>query len=163
MNFSFMIPLTIVFVATYFLKKSSDEIVYLCGLVIVICLLFSLVLAPWQIQLLLLVIAAFSTIKLRQPNQTITEIELDKKPSLLYRGSNYEHNASNPNNIEVADADLEGKYRGQVWKNHHKEEVAIPHTFHLTYRGATVECQKYVALKEEEEAEIKATGNSPTD
>lgn len=162
MNFSFMIPLTIVFVATYFLKKSSDEIVYLCGVVIVICLLFSLVLAPWQIQLLLLVIAAISTLKFRQPNQTITESEIDNKLPLLYRGSNYEHNASNPNNIEVADADLEGKYRGQVWKNHHTEEAAIPQTFHLTYRGATVECQKYVALKEEEEAEIKANGHSPT-
>ncbi|XWK90742.1 MAG: DUF4278 domain-containing protein [Phormidium sp.] len=163
MNFSFMIPLTIVFVATYFLKKSSDEIVYLCGVVIVICLLFSLVLAPWQIQLLLLVIAAISTLKFRQQNQTIIESEIDNKLPLLYRGSNYEHNASNPNNIEVADADLEGKYRGQVWKNHHPEEPAIPQTFHLTYRGATVECQKYVALSEEEKAEIKVNGNLPTD
>ncbi|MFB2898352.1 DUF4278 domain-containing protein [Aerosakkonemataceae cyanobacterium BLCC-F50] len=163
MNFSFMIPLSIVFVATYFFKKSSDDIAYLCGIVIVICLLFSLILAPWQIQLLLLVLAALWTINLRQQNQTVVEVEQENKPTLLYRGSNYEHNASNANNIEVAEADLEGKYRGQVWKNHHKEETAIPQTFHLTYRGATVECQKYVALKDEEEAEIKANGHSPTD
>ncbi|MBE9227206.1 DUF4278 domain-containing protein [Phormidium sp. LEGE 05292] len=163
MNFSFMIPLTIVFVATYFFKKSADEIAYLSGIVIVIGLLLSLILAPWQIQLLLLVIAAISTLKLRQPNQTITEIEIDQKPSLLYRGSNYELNSSNPNNIEIADADLEGKYRGQVWKNHLSEEPAIPQTFQLTYRGSTVECQKYVVPSEEENGEIQVNRNSPTD
>lgn len=163
MNFSFMIPLGIVLIATYFFKKSADEIAYLSAIVMVIGLLFSLILAPWQFQLLLLVIAAFSTLRLRQQNQTITEIEIDQKPSLLYRGSNYELNSSNPNNIEVADADLEGKYRGQVWKNHLTEEAAIPQTFQLTYRGATVECQKYVAPTEEENAEIKVEGNSSPD
>ncbi|MFB2834686.1 DUF4278 domain-containing protein [Floridanema evergladense] len=160
MNFSFMIPLTIVFVATYFFKKSSDDIAYLCGVVIIIGLLLSLVLAPWQIQLLLLIIAALSTMTLRQPNQTITEVEIENKPSLTYRGSNYD-NTSNPSNIEVTDTELEGKYRGQVWKNHHPEEVVVPQTFHLTYRGATVECQKYVALTEEEQAEIEVKGNLP--
>lgn len=159
MNFSFMVPLSIVLVATYFFKKSADEIAYLSGLVIVIGLLFSLILAPWQIQLLLLMIAGLSTLKLRLPNQTITDLELDKKQSLLYRGSNYELNSSNPNNIKVTDTDLEGKYRGQVWKNHHTEETAIPQTFHITYRGATIECQKYVAPKEEEKAETKLDGN----
>lgn len=150
MNFSFMIPLTIVFVATYFLKKSSDEIVYLCGIIVIICLILSLILAPWQIQLLLLVITALSTIKWRQSSETITEIELENKPSLLYRGNNYELNTSDPDNIEVSEADLEGIYRGQIWKNHPPEEDIIPQTFNLTYRGANAECQKYVASPDED-------------
>jgi len=115
MNFSFMIPLTIVLVATYFLKKSSDEIVYLCGVIAVIGLLFSLMLAPWQIQLLLLIIAALWTINLRQQNQTVAEVDQEKKPTLPYWGNNYEDNSSNSGNIEVVEANLEGKYRGKFW------------------------------------------------
>ena len=163
MNFTFMIPLTIVLVATYFLKKSSDEIVYLCGIVAAIGLLLSLILAPWQIQLFLLAIAGLSTIKLGQQNQTV-EIEQDNKLPLLYRGNNYEHNSSNPNNIEVAETDLAGKYRGQLWKNDHSEAAKIPQTFHLTYRGASVDCQKYVAPSNEEKKllELKVDINSAT-
>lgn len=149
MNFTFMIPLSIVLVATYFLRKSEDEIVYLCGIVVVIGLLLSLILAPWQIQLFLLGVAGISTIKLGQQNQTL-ETELDSKPPLLYRGSNYEPNSSNSANAEVLEVDLEGKYRGQVWKNHHSEAAKIPQTFQLTYRGASTECQKYVPPSDEQ-------------
>ncbi|MGA9381474.1 MAG: DUF4278 domain-containing protein [Phormidium sp.] len=163
MNFTFMVPLTIVLVATYFLKKSSDEIVYLCGIIAAIGLLLSLILAPWQIQLFLLVIAGLWTIKLGQANQTV-KIEQENKLPLLYRGNNYEHNSSNSNNIEVAETDLAGKYRGQVWKNDRSEAAKIPQTFHLTYRGASVECQKYVAPSDEEKnvIQVKVDINSPT-
>lgn len=149
MNFTFMIPLSIVLVATYFIKKSEDEIVYLCGIVVVIGLVLSLILAPWQIQLLLLIIAGISTLKLGKQNPTI-EIESENKSSLQYRGSNYEHNQSNSDKVEVVETDLAGKYRGQVWKNHPSETAKIPQTFHLTYRGASTKCQKYAASSEQE-------------
>lgn len=166
MNFTFMIPLTIVLVATYFLRKSSDEIVYLCGIIAIIGLLLSLILAPWQIQLFLLVIAGLSTIKLRQPNQTVVEIEPENKPPLLYRGSNYTHNSSNSNsnNKEVVETDLVGKYRGQVWQNNHSEATKIPQVFHLRYRGANTDCQKYMPPSDEEKTviQIKVDVNSAT-
>lgn len=149
MNFTFMIPLSIVLIATYFLRKSEDEIVYLCGIVVIIGLVLSLILAPWQVQLFLLGVAAISTIKLGKQNQTL-EIEVENKPPLLYRGSNYEHKSSNSGNAEVSEVDLERKYRGQVWKNHHSEAAKIPQTFQLTYRGASAECQKYVAPSDEQ-------------
>ncbi|MFB2936328.1 DUF4278 domain-containing protein [Aerosakkonemataceae cyanobacterium BLCC-F154] len=163
MNFTFMIPLTIFIVATYFVKKSSDEIVYLCGLIAIVGLLLSLILAPWQIQLFLLVIAGLSTLKLRQPNQTVLEIEPTNKLSLLYRGSNYEH-SSVSNNHEVAETDLTGKYRGQVWQNHHSEAAKIPQIFHLRYRGANLDCQKYVAPSDREKTviQVKVDINSAT-
>lgn len=150
MNFTFMIPLSIVLVATYFIRKSEDEIVYLCGIVVVIGLLLSLILAPWQIQLLLLIIAGFSTLRLGKQNQTL-EIEPENKSSLQYRGSNYEHNQSNSIDVEAIETDVEGKYRGQVWKNSPSETAKIPQTFHVTYRGASTQCQKYVPSSEEEE------------
>jgi hypothetical protein len=157
-----MIPLTIVFVAIYFFKKSSEEIVYLCGIIAITALVLTLIIAPWQIQLFLLIIAALSTTKFWQPNQTITEIEVDNRKSLLYRGNNYENNSSNLNNLEIADADLEGKYRGQIcWKSHHSKE-ATPQTFPVTYRGAATECQKYVTKSEQEKAGIKGNVNSET-
>ncbi|OKH35256.1 hypothetical protein NIES2119_21040 [[Phormidium ambiguum] IAM M-71] len=149
MNFTFMIPLSIVLVATYFIRKSEDEIVYLCGIVVVIGLILSLILAPWQIQLLLLIIAGFSTLRLGRKNQTL-EIEAENKSSLQYRGSNYESNQSNSANIEVIEADVEGKYRGQVWKNNPTEKPKIPQVFHVTYRGASTQCQKYVVSSEQE-------------
>lgn len=166
MNFTFMIPLTIFIVATYFLKKSSDEIVYLCGIIAIIGLVLSLILAPWQIQLFLLVIAGLSTIKLSQPNQTVVEIEPENKPPLLYRGNNYEHNSANQNNLEVAETELARKYRGQVWQNHPSETAKseITQTFHLRYRGANLDCQKYVAPDDREKTviQVKADINSPT-
>jgi len=150
-SLSFIIPLTTVVVAVYFFKRSSDEIAYLAAIIAVVGLLLTLVLAPWQIQLLLLVVAAVYTKILWQtpPSvETTEEPEAENKTTLLYRGSNYEHETSN---VEVAEVEVERKYRGQVWKTNNFEEAkAIPQTFQITYRGGRVNCQKYVTPPVEE-------------
>jgi ABC-type enterochelin transport system permease subunit len=51
-----LIPLCTALATGYLFKKSTDEIAYLAGMFAAISLILSLVLAPWQIQLGLLII-----------------------------------------------------------------------------------------------------------
>lgn len=69
MTLAFLIPLFAGLVSGYIFKKSTDEIGYLPGAFAIVCFLISLVLAPWEIQLLLLVFVLFITQKLLQKNE----------------------------------------------------------------------------------------------
>lgn len=60
----FLIPLFTGLLTGYFVKKSTDEIAYIAGVFAFISLLLSLVLAPWQLQLMLLIFVFVSTKKL---------------------------------------------------------------------------------------------------
>lgn len=62
----FLIPLFTGLATGYISKKCTDEIAYLTGLFTVISLILSLVLAPWQIQLVMLVLVVISSNKLLQ-------------------------------------------------------------------------------------------------
>ncbi|MBW4644882.1 MAG: hypothetical protein KME23_18140 [Goleter apudmare HA4340-LM2] len=64
MAFSFLVPLFTGLLTGYLVKKTNDEIAYLGGVFAIISLILSLVLAPWQIQLMLLIIVLVSTKKL---------------------------------------------------------------------------------------------------
>nr|ADN13378.1 conserved hypothetical protein [Gloeothece verrucosa PCC 7822] len=55
----FLIPLITALVTGYIAYTANDEITYLTGAVTVIFLLVSLILAPWPVQLLILLITAF--------------------------------------------------------------------------------------------------------
>lgn len=68
MHLFFLIPLTTALVSGYIFQKSADEMAYLTGIVALISLFFSLVLAPWQIQLLVLGGVIYTTRKLLQEN-----------------------------------------------------------------------------------------------
>lgn len=61
MQLFFLIPLTICLAAGYVFKNSADEMAELTGLVIFVSLILSLVLAPWQFQLLVLMLVTIST------------------------------------------------------------------------------------------------------
>ena len=65
----FLIPLCTGLVTGYLFKKSSDEIAYLAGVFAAISLILSLILAPWQIQLGLLILVLVITNKLLQKNK----------------------------------------------------------------------------------------------
>ncbi|MEA5603913.1 hypothetical protein [Nostoc sp. UHCC 0252] len=65
----FLIPLCTALVTGYLFKKSSDEIAYLAGVFAAISLILSLILAPWQIQLGLLIIVLVMTNRLLQRNE----------------------------------------------------------------------------------------------
>ncbi|RCJ18232.1 hypothetical protein A6770_06565 [Nostoc minutum NIES-26] len=62
----FLIPLFTGLATGYFSKKCTDEIAYLTGLFTVISLILSLVLAPWQIQFVLLIFVIISSNRLLQ-------------------------------------------------------------------------------------------------
>jgi hypothetical protein len=65
----FLIPLFTGLLTAYFSKKCTDEIAHFTGLFTVISLIVSLVLAPWQIQLVLLILVLISTNRLLRENE----------------------------------------------------------------------------------------------
>jgi type IV secretory pathway TrbD component len=66
----FLIPLCTALATGYLFQKSTDEIAYLAGMFAAISLILSLVLAPWQIQLGLLIIVLIMTNRLLQENKS---------------------------------------------------------------------------------------------
>jgi chromate transport protein ChrA len=83
MHLSFFIPLCTGLITGYIFKKCSDEIGYLIGIFAAICLVFSLIFAPWQILLLLLVGILLVTKKLLEENEykLKQEEKQQKKPT----------------------------------------------------------------------------------
>lgn len=69
MGLFFLIPLFTGLIGGYIFKKSTDEIGYLVGIFAVISIVLSLVLAPWQIQLLLLIFTLITTQRFLQQNE----------------------------------------------------------------------------------------------
>ena len=65
----FLIPLCTALITGYLVKQTNDEIAYIAGVFGFICFILSLVLAPWQIQLLLLVVVLVSSIRLFSKNE----------------------------------------------------------------------------------------------
>lgn len=66
MDFSFLWPLVFAGVVFYVLKHSADEIAYISVAIFIVCLLVSLMIAPWQVQFLLLVLVLLGTQRLSQ-------------------------------------------------------------------------------------------------
>ena len=160
MSLFFLIPLAISLLAVYILQNSADEISYLSAAISLVCLFVSLVVAPWQIQILLLFLVLLSARRLLKQwrpvaelqieSQVETQLELqdDNKTQLSYRGVNYE---STPSTVEVAEVEVTGKYRGQVSKVRKLENIPVSQpTSELKYRGATVIPQASSALSVEQ-------------
>ncbi len=61
MHLSFLIPLCTALATDYVSKKCDGEIAYLISLFTIISLILSLVLAPWQFQLVILIVVLVST------------------------------------------------------------------------------------------------------
>ena len=143
MPWSFMITLGIALAVTYILKNSADEIAYLAASILLVSLLVSLVIAPWQIQVLLLVLALVSSNRLLQPSrQLIIESEPDKRTKLCYRGVDYEPPAPLE---EAKEGEIIGKYRGQILKAGTKQTALMVQqnqALELKYRGASIPGQK---------------------
>lgn len=64
----FLVPLLAGLTTGYISKKCQDEVAYLTGIFTVLSLVLSLVLAPWQIQVLLLIVVFASTNKFLRRN-----------------------------------------------------------------------------------------------
>ena len=123
----FLIPLSICVITGYIFNRCSDEVGYLAGLFAIISLIFSLILAPWEIQVLLLVVVLVTTKKLLQLNEyklkfeessddnpTVSQSKTKgRKFNLKYRGSGYEVKKNNQEFVEKEE--VTGKYRGTPW------------------------------------------------
>lgn len=143
MPWSFMMTLGIAAAVTYILKNSADEIAYLAVSILLVSLLVSLVIAPWQIQVLLLMLVLLGGRRVSQPSrQLIIESEPDKKLKLSYRGVDYEPTAPAE---EAKEKEIVGKYRGQIWKIGSEQTALIVQqnqALELKYRGASIPGQK---------------------
>ncbi|HLO85631.1 MAG TPA: hypothetical protein VK203_11595 [Nostocaceae cyanobacterium] len=62
----FLITLVTGLATTYLFKKKSDEVNYIAGVLMAICFILSLILAPWQMQLGILIFIVFGTNKFLQ-------------------------------------------------------------------------------------------------
>lgn len=82
MHLIFLIPLMTGLAAGYILKNCADEMAYLTGSVAAFSLILSLVLAPWQLQLLVLMLGLISTKRLLQQNEYRMKTEQNKQEQL---------------------------------------------------------------------------------
>jgi uncharacterized membrane protein len=70
MHIGFLIPLFTALFSGYLFKRISNEIAYLAGGFAVVCIFLSLILAPWEIQLTVLIVVLVVTKKLLQQNES---------------------------------------------------------------------------------------------
>jgi hypothetical protein len=78
MHLLFLIPLTVSIVAVYVSKNSTAEMAELTGLITFIGIILGLILAPWQLQLLVLMLVVIGTRRLLLQNQSRVELEKNK-------------------------------------------------------------------------------------
>ncbi|WP_248277551.1 hypothetical protein [Brasilonema sp. UFV-L1] len=96
----FLIPLFTGLVGGYIFKKCTDEIGHFIGIFALVCIVLSLVLAPWQILLLLLICTLMTTKKLLQQNEYKMN-QISEEQEELNSGENREQILSQPQDAEV--------------------------------------------------------------
>ena len=117
---SFTIWLIVSLIAVYIYANSNDEMAYLCATISVVSIIASLVLAPWQIKLLLLVLVLIG--------QQLPWLKKSIVPSQTKKLASLSNDESKP---KAALDDTEGKHRELV-------ETAGSQTFELKYRGVSI-------------------------
>jgi hypothetical protein len=151
MNLLFLVPLFIALIAAYLFQKTTQEIAYLTGTITAISLIISLIVAPWQLQLVIVIIALLLARQLwQQLNAIETPVEIlntsDKSSELSqsltapepeedksdkkYGGLTYQKGAP---------VTVERKYRGHVVKVQEvSPNLIIKQKSNLKYRGITI-------------------------
>ncbi len=150
----FVILLCACFITGYFvLKNSNNEISHLMTLFAVISLILGLVLAPWQILLLLLILIFISTSheyytskvfsrEIQYPQQPVSKSEPDY--NLIYRGACYRADPNTKSDgVTIAPVTHKLSFRGCTYfvcldPNAKSDGVTIaPVTHKLSFRGRT--------------------------
>jgi Domain of unknown function (DUF4278) len=152
MRWLFLVPLITSLTTAYISQRTADEIAYLTGAFAVLSLSISLVMAPWQIQLSILVLGFIIARQLwrklefgsqlagesedRASDRAIsTANEVEGKTIRKYRGVSYETTSAS----SVPVIETEGKYRGSPCKVHtYQQSNAAPPKVELKYRGASI-------------------------
>jgi hypothetical protein len=132
MHWLFLVPLSSGLISAYIAQKSADEIAYLTGAFTILSLFLTLVMAPWQIQILILLVAVIAVrqlwLKLNanfqlevKSDEIVAANTVDSKTTRKYRGVSYEPSAHQKETIEAKSAPL----------------IQSPKTV-LKYRGASI-------------------------
>lgn len=125
-------------------KTTATDIAYIAVSILVLGFVISLVVAPWQVKLFLLVLIFFTNMR-QEPDEVETEPKTPDKEQqeaataaklqLSYRGEKYE--VKTPE-IELTEDEVVGKYRGQLFKSHQVKNCAANPNCEITYRGAKI-------------------------
>ncbi|GAB4238750.1 MAG: hypothetical protein Kow0049_25670 [Stanieria sp.] len=146
----FLIPLLLGLVAGYISQNADTEIAYLTTTISVVSLFASIIIAPWQIQLLILLIVMLGAKQLWQRNENKFNLEisepeqtqqspLENNNQRKYRGVSYQKTTSEEQSV---DNTVARKYRGISWTKHNvpANPPAKPKS-ELKYRGNRVTTQ----------------------
>lgn len=137
----FLIPLLTALVAFYITHNSDTEISYLTGTITVFTLILSLILAPWELQLLILalVIAWSQKLWFKVQKENVSENE---KPQKKEANKLISEESTNSSVTENEDS-IVGKYRGISWKKPNSYPIAtsVPKA-NLKYRGNCIDNQQ---------------------
>lgn len=139
---SFIMAIATVVVAAYIFKHSAEEMTYLSGSISVISIFFALALAPWELQLLLLIFVLFANRIMLPTAQRDVELQENTNDNikLTYRGATYQPTAPDR---EVMSNEAVLKYRGRVCKLPPLQQPPIPQSpIELQYRGCSVSKSK---------------------
>jgi len=140
MRWLFLVPLATGVISGYISQKASDDITYLTAAITVISLFLSLVLAPWQVQLGLLLLVLLLVGQIWQKNNSHQQEakipKSDSEKKYLYRGVTYSQDRPQP---ETMAEDAAGKYRGVALNITAKKTARTPSTKPRKYRGVTIE------------------------
>jgi hypothetical protein len=149
----FLIPLLTALVAFYITYHSDTEISYLTGAVTVFTLVLSLILAPWELQLLILIliIAWSQKIWFKLETTNISESHKSQKKevnSLVSEGST---NSS----AKEQESSIIGKYRGISWQKPNLPSLSTPlPKANLKYRGNCINNPQNNELKTDNSEKI---------
>lgn len=141
------------FITSYFLlKKNNNEISHLLAVFAAISLILGLILAPWQILLLLLIIIPIGTSyeyytskvvsrERQYPRQLVTKSEPNY--NLIYRGASYRADTNaKPNGIAIPLVTRQLSFRGCTYlvcadSNTQSDGIITqPVTYRLSFRGS---------------------------
>lgn len=105
MTVLFLVPLAIALISVYIYENSAEEMSYLTAITAIISLFVTLAIAPWQVQILLLLVALLSSQwllsqyqrrnqaqeqTLATPAKTV-ETATETPAKLIYRGQSYDY------------------------------------------------------------------------
>lgn len=137
MHWIFLLPLVTCIASGYLCKKSADEMAYLTGTAAVVSLIFTLILAPWQIQLSILGVTIFGTKRLLLKNLSKSESNSIAQ-SIAQSDRPYIEIPAISGESDVA-AEIKGMYRGAPWiSSQEKIPAPQPNPTNIKYRGASV-------------------------
>ncbi len=136
MRLLFLVPFTVALVSGYILSNSGQEISYLMGAVSVIGILLSLILAPWQLQLVILVVAIISA---RLFWLRFQELETNEQTQESEYSSGEKTNPSEAAAMGETD-EIIGRYRGApIVVKKTPTNIAYKPSSGLKYRGVTLD------------------------